>query len=234
MFLSKNNILNDKVAIVTGGSRGIGRAIALALAEQGCSIAINSRTESELKDAEKEIKPKAEVLAIKADVSKLSDVKKAVKEVIKKFGKINILVNNAGIGAYKSLDALSYGEIDSTLDTNLKGLIYFTKEALPYIRREAYGRIINISSGVGKVGIANFTAYCATKFGVIGFTEALAEELKKTKVYAVCPGSTDTRLYRSNFPYSRNFLIDKPEKVAKTVLRLCVYDNVRSGVSVDV
>jgi|ETNmetMinimDraft_2_1059921.scaffolds.fasta_scaffold104362_1 short-subunit dehydrogenase len=237
MFFSKNKnqILKNKVAIITGGSRGIGKAVAVALAEQGCNIVINSRTESELKEAEKEIESKnVDVLAIKADVSKLSDVKKVVKESIKKFKRINILVNNAGIGPYKSLKETSYQELESILDINLKGLIYFTKEALPYLQKEGFARIVNISSGIGKVGVANFTVYCAAKFGVIGFTEALADELKDIKVYSVCPGATDTKLYRSNFPYSRNFLIDKPEKIAKVVLKLCTTDNIKSGESVNV
>ena len=237
MLFSKNkkDVLKNKVAIVTGGGRGIGKAIALALAEHGCNIIITSRTESELKNAEKEIESKnVDVLAIKADISKLSDVKKVVDESIKKFNRINILVNNAGIGIYKPFESMDYKEIDSTLDINLKGLIYSTKESLPYIKKESYSRIINISSGLGKVGMKNFAVYCATKFGIIGFTESLARELKNGKVYSVCPGSVDTVLYRKNFPDSRNFLIDKPEKVAKVVLRLCTSDNVKSGAAIDV
>lgn len=235
LFSKNNNSLKGKVAVVTGGGRGIGKAIALAFAAEGCNVIINSRTESELRLAEKEIKAKnVNCLAIKADVSKLSDVKKVISETIKKFKKINILVNNAGIGPYKSLEEHSYEEINAILDINLKGLIYFTKEAIPYIKKEGFGRIINISSGIGKVGITNFTVYCATKFGIIGFTEALAGELNNAKVYAVCPGSTDTKLYRSNFPYSKNFLIDKPEKVAKVVLKLCISNDFRSGEAVDV
>ena len=126
IFLSKNN-LKDKVAIVTGSGRGIGKAIALILAENGCNIVICSRTEDELKKTKIEIEKKnAKVLAIKADVSKLNNVKAAVNETINKFGKINILVNNAGIGPYKSLDETSYEEVDAIIDINLKGLIYFT------------------------------------------------------------------------------------------------------------
>ena len=234
LFSKNNNPLKGKVAIVAGAGRGIGKAIALALAEQGCNVVINSRTESELRQAEKEIRAKnADVLAIKADVSNLSDVKKIINQTIKKFGKINILVNNAGIGPYKPLEGHSYKEIDDIIDINLKGLIYFTKEALPYLKKENYARIINISSGIGKVGIANFTVYCATKFGIIGFTQALADE-SKIRVYAVCPGATDTKFYRDNFPYSRNFMIDRPEKVAKVVLRLCISGDFRSGEAVDV
>lgn len=235
MFFPKNFSLKSKVAIVTGGSRGIGRAIALLLADRGCNIVIISRTISELMETEKEIKKKnVKVLAIKCDVSKLKDVKKVVKETIKEFKKINILVNNAGIGPYKSLDLLNYKEVDSILDINLKGMVYFSKESLPHLKKENYGRIINISSGLGKSGMANFTVYCASKFGAIGFSEALAGELKNIKVFSVCPGATDTKLYRTNFPYSKNFLIDRPEKVAKVVLNLCEPNNLKSGISVDV
>lgn len=236
MFFSKNNLKN-KVAIVTGGGRGIGKAIALLLAENGCNIVICSRTEKELKETAEKIKEKnAKVLAIKADVSKLNNVKGVVKETIKKFGKINILVNNAGIGPYKPLINTDYDEIDAIIDINLKGLIYFTRESLPYILKENYGRIINISSGAGKRGIANFTIYCATKFGVIGFTEALAGELRgNIKTYAVCPGATDTKLYRSNFPNSRNIFLDSPKKVAKVFLKVCMPDcKAKNGETVDV
>jgi 3-oxoacyl-[acyl-carrier protein] reductase len=235
MFLSKSN-LRGKVAIVTGGGRGIGRAIALLLAEEGCSVVICSRTEKELKEASEEIKKNnKDVLAIKADVSKLNNVKAVVNETIKKFGKIDILVNNAGIGPYKPLVETGYDEIDAIIDINLKGLIYFTKESLPYLKEE-YGRVINISSGIGKGGMANFTVYCATKFGVIGFTESLAGELKgNIKTYAVCPGAIDTRLYRSNFPNSRNIFLDSPKKVAKVVSKLCEPDcKVKNGGVVDV
>jgi len=236
LFSKNNNSLKGKVTIVTGAGRGIGKAIALLLAEQGCNVVIFSRTEKEIKDAEKEIKKKADVLALKADVSKLNDVKKVVKETIKKFGKINILINNAGVAMYRPLLNNNDKEIDAILDINLKGLIHFTKEALPYIEKGDYGRIVNISSGLGKFGMANFTVYCATKFGVVGFTEALAGELKgNVKVYTVCPGGTYTKMYLDMFPGSSKYQLDSPEKVAKVVLKVCMPDcGIRNGAVVDV
>lgn len=227
--------LKGKVAIVTGSSRGIGKAIAIALAREGCKIAICSRTESELRQAEKEIKSYTDIIAVKADVSKIEDAKRVVSETIRKFSKINILVNNAGIGTYAPFSQMQQKDIDLTLDINLKGAIYFAKEALPYIEMESYGRIINISSGLGKFGMANFALYCASKFGLIGFTEALAEELENTKVYAVCPGQTNTRMTTENFPEVDINSIDQPEDVAEVVLRLCMPDcTIKSGAAVDV
>lgn len=233
-MLSKE-MLTGKVAIVTGGSRGIGKAIAIALSMQGCEIAICARTESELRQAEMDIKKYSDAFAIRADVSKTEDVKRVVNKTIKKFKKINILVNNAGIGTYGPFLEMRQKSIDATLDINLKGVIYLTKEALPYIEKEGYGRVINISSGLGKFGMANFTLYCASKFGVIGFTEALAEELKNAKAYAVCPGQTNTRMTTENFPDVDVNSIDQPEDVAKVVLRLCMPNcNVKNGAAVDV
>ena len=233
LFSKGNNSLKGKVAIVTGGGRGIGKSIALLLADYECKVVIFSRTEKELKETEKEIKQKnVDVLALRADVSKLNDVKRVINGTIKKFVKINILVNNAGIAVYKSLSETNSNEIDNTIDINLKGLIHFTKESLPYIEKENYGRIVNISSGLGKFGMANFAVYCATKFGVIGFTEAIAEELKNNvKAYTVCTGGTDTKMY----PGTNRAFLDKPEKVAKVVLKVCMPDcRIKNGATVDV
>lgn len=235
-FKEKKLDLNGKVGIVTGSGRGIGKAIALLMAKNKCNVVVCSRTEKEINEATSEInKFNVDCLGLKCDVSKLDDVKRLVSKTIDKFGKINFLVNNAGIGPYKSLNNTDYKDVNEIIDINLKGVIFFTKEALQYLDQDYGNRIINISSGIGKRGIANFTVYCATKFGVIGFTEALAGELRKAKTYAVCPVATDTKLYRTNFPNSRNIFIDSPEKVAKAVLRLCdVNCDVKSGSSVDV
>jgi len=236
MFFSKIK-LKDKVAIVTGSGRGIGKAIALILAENRCKVVICSRTKKELDKVQKEIKRKnTDVLSIKCDVSKPLEIKKVVKETLKKFKKINILVNNAGIGPYKPFINHTQREIDSIIDVNLKGTMYFTKEVLEEIQKQDFGRIINISSGVGKKGIANFSVYCASKFGIIGFTEALGKELGgNIKAYAVCPKGTDTKLYHDNFPNSRNIFLDTPKSVARAVLKACKQDcKMENGKVIDV
>jgi 3-oxoacyl-[acyl-carrier protein] reductase len=143
-----------------------------------------------------------------------------VNATIKKFDKIDILVNNAGVAVYKDFSKMDMDEINSILDINLKGLILCTKYFLPHMQKRNYGRIINISSGAGKIGIAKFAVYCASKFGVIGFTEALAEELPRDiRVNAVCPGGVDTQMYASTFGERPSL---KPEHIAKKVLPLCM------------
>lgn len=226
--------LKGQAAIITGSARGIGRAIAIALAKEGCNIVVNSRTKKEVEATAKEIeKLGVSALPIVADISKEKDIEKIVEATMKKFGCIYILVNNAGVGLYKDFIEMSTEEINNTLDINLRGLILCTKAVLPIMLKQKYGRIINISSGAGKAGIAGLAVYCASKFGVIGFTEALADELPENiKVYAVCPGGVDTKMYVSMFGQHPSL---KPEDIAKKALPLCMPDSkTRSGSSIEV
>mgnify|MGYP001558988048 CR=1 FL=1 len=226
--------LKDQSAIVTGSARGIGRAIAIALAKEGCNVVINSRTKKEVDATAKEIeKMNVDVLPVVADVSNEKDVERMVDETIKKFNRIDILVNNAGVAIYKNFIDTSKEEWDRIIDVNLKGIFLCTKAVLPVMLKQKYGRIVNISSGAGKTGIAGLAVYCATKFGVIGFTEALADELPDSiKVYAVCPGSVDTKMYVSTFGTHPSL---KPEDIAKKTLPLCMPDTKeRSGRSIEV
>ncbi len=214
--------LKGKVAIVTGSGRGIGKSIALELAKQGCKVVVTSRTKKEIDETVKEISYDA--LGIISDVSDYNSVKKIVGETIKKFGKIDILVNNAGLAVRKHFSQTEKEEWDKMVDVNLKGAFNFTKEVLPIMLIQKSGWIINISSGAGKTGIPGLSVYSATKFGLIGFTEALAQEVENdgVKVYCVCPGSTDTKMYRDLFPGSE--AVSKPEDIAEVVLKLCKPD----------
>ncbi len=146
-----------------------------------------------------------------------------MKTIVKKFSKINVLINNAGVVFWKELLEQEDEEIENQIRTNLEGLIKVTKYCLPYVKE----MIINISSGAGKTGHATLTTYCATKFGVRGFTQALARELKEIKVYSVNPGRTKTRM--------TDFSGDSPEKVAEIIFNTALGNyKIPSGGDVDV
>jgi len=156
-------------------------------------------------------------------VSQVEDVKKLVDLVIKRFGQIDILVNNAGTGYYKPFLETSEKEWDTTLDTNLKGVFLLCKKTVPHMTE---GLIVNVSSGAGKSGFPNFTAYCASKFGLIGFSESLSKELNNVKICTLCPGPVDTKLYRDNFGHSPP---TQPEEIANIIIDLCMNDDYPSG-----
>ncbi|MFH1308283.1 MAG: SDR family oxidoreductase [archaeon] len=192
-------ILDEKIAVVTGGGGGIGRIICLDLARHGASVIILARSRNEI-ERTKELILKNEGAAISyvCDVSNEKDVKKTVLKIVKKYGKIDILINNAGVKFKKSLVETSLEDYERIMNTNLKGTFLLSKYILPYIPKNDKGVIINISSGAGKLGIKDLSVYCASKFAVIGLTEALALELiSKVKVYTVCPGDVEPSPYHS-------------------------------------
>ncbi len=186
----------SKVALITGASRGIGKQIAITLAKEGFDIAVNYRSEnSELQELEREIKShNVEFIAVKGDVSVFEDTEKIVKEVIDKFGKIDVLVNNAGITKDTLLMRMKKEDFESVIDVNLIGTFNVTKNVIPYMMKARSGRIINISSVVGIAGNAGQTNYAASKAGIIGFTKSLAKEVgsRNILVNAVAPGFIQT------------------------------------------
>ncbi|HXN06998.1 MAG TPA: SDR family NAD(P)-dependent oxidoreductase [Nitrospiria bacterium] len=190
-------ILKDKIAIVSGGGTGIGLAITEALVDAGARVMICARNFDRLSLAAKEINERQgeeRVLPIKVDVKKKEEVEKSVEEVIRKWGDLHILVNNSGRSGRIPLlsgDSAAWFDI---LETNLNGMYFFCKAALRVMKDQAGGRIINISSILGKIGVPGYTAYCASKHGVIGFTSALALEVasRGITVNAICPGWVDT------------------------------------------
>lgn len=191
-------MLKDKIALVTGGSRGIGRSIALKLAENGAKIAINYANNSEKADGViEEIKDLGvDAISIKADVSSEEDVKSLIKSVEKDLGKIDILVNNAGITRDNLLIRMKTEDFEDVLDVNLKGTFLCTKAVSRAMMKKKYGKIINITSVVGIVGNAGQANYSASKAGVIGFTKSIAKELasRGIRVNAVAPGFIDTEM----------------------------------------
>jgi len=188
--------LSTKVALVTGGGSGIGRGICKKLAEHGASvIAVDINLAGAEETIEQLKQYKINSLAIKADVSNSADVKNAVDKVIKEFGRIDILCNNAGISLIRDTIDLDEKDWDRHMNINAKGVFLFSREVAPYmIKKGEGGRIINTASYLGKIAAPGLSHYCASKFAVVGFTQSLAVELGKYRitVNAVCPGDVDT------------------------------------------
>jgi 3-oxoacyl-[acyl-carrier protein] reductase len=172
-------MLSGKVAIVTGGSRGIGRAIVQALAREGAKVAF---TYVQNKAAAEEIANGDTIVAFQADVANFDQAKDLAKQVKDKFGRIDILVNNAGITRDKLLLMMAEKDWDDVLDTNLKGAFNLTKPVVSIMLRQRSGTILNISSISGIVGMAGQVNYSSSKAGMIGFTKALAKEIAKTNI----------------------------------------------------
>ena len=224
-----NFVEQDKyTAIVTGSTRGIGKETALLLLQKGLNVIISSRSQQSVDNVIQEIldkfpSKKENVLGLKCDVSKQSDVKNLVDISIKKFRRIDFLINNAGIVYYKSIMKTTVEEWDKTIDINLKGIFLFTNEVLPYMIENKSGVIVNVSSGAGKSGFPNLSAYCASKFGIIGFTESVAKDVAdnyNVKIMAICPGGVDTKMIDdivdNGYNLSNKNLM-KPEQVAKKI-----------------
>jgi len=189
--------LKDKVALITGASRGIGKACALILAEEGCSVAICGRNQETLDEAADEIRTKGtEVLTVQVDVTKSENNKNFVSHALKKFGRIDILVNNAGTGRLSDPMELPEEEFRYNMDLMLFGPIQCSKEVIPPMRTQGWGRIINISSIFGKQP-GGLMDYDAIKAAVIMFTKDLSNYLAKDNILvnAVCPGPTRTPLW---------------------------------------
>jgi len=179
--------------LVTGGGRGIGRAIALAFAEPGATVAIASRTRSQLEETGAAIEKRgARALLLAADVTDEASVAAAFTLVRKACAAIDVLVNNAGVGGGKPIDQTDTASWRRILDTNVWGTFLVTRQAAPLLSDG--GRIVNISSVLGRFGVPGYTAYCASKHAVIGFTRALALELagRRITVNAICPGWVET------------------------------------------
>jgi 3-oxoacyl-[acyl-carrier protein] reductase len=224
--------LKGKTAVVTGGSRGIGKSIALELASKGANVVVNYTKNIESAEAVvREIKAMGvSGMAIKADVSNNAEVENLVNEVLNTFGSIDILVNNAGITRDNLIIRMTEKDFDDVINTNLKGAFICTKAVSKVMIKQKAGKIINISSVVGIIGNAGQSNYAAAKAGLIGFTKSMAKELAKRgiNVNAVAPGFIETDMtsklpekvkeeFINNIPLTR---IGKPQDIAKTVLFL--------------
>lgn len=189
----KKNVMDDKVALITGGSKGIGFGIAEALLKDGFKVAITSRSQNSADSAAKELNDSENVLALAADVKNYQSQKDAVAKVLEKWGKIDVLVANAGVGHFSSILDMDVGTWQDTIDTNLTGVFYSVKSAVEEIKKSK-GYIITISSLAGTNFFEKGSAYNASKFGLTGFTQSIMLDLRKfgVKVSTIMPGSVAT------------------------------------------
>jgi len=230
--------LKNKIAIVTGAGRGIGKSIVLELAKEGANVVVSDIDLKECQNVYNEIKNiGSDAIAIKCDVSKKSDVDSMVKKTIQKFKRIDILVNNAGVFLTKPFIRMTEKDWDFVLDINLKGVFFCTNVVAKQMLKQKSGKIILISSVAGKVGIMNASAYCASKAGIISLTKELAVELSlyNINVNAIAPGVIATRMTKDMLkdektkevllkktPLGR---VGKPEEISKAVVFLASGDS---------
>ncbi|HTN87076.1 MAG TPA: SDR family oxidoreductase [Sorangium sp.] len=187
--------LKDKIALITGASRGIGRASALALSREGAVVVGVARTAADLDALERELRAAGgRGLMIEADVTRAASVAACVERAVGELGRVDILVNNAGIGGYRPFLEWSEDDYDRIMATNMKGTWLFCREVIPHMRRQGGGHIINVASVAGLQGYPNEAIYCASKFAQVGLTQALDREFwqENIKVSAVCPGGVET------------------------------------------
>ena len=226
--------LNGKVALITGASKGLGKAMALALAGAGANLALNSRNLEQLKEtanAARKLGARADVF--QADVSQEQSVLQLEKQVSAKFGKVQILINNAGINIRKPVTDFTLAEWNQVMDTNLTGAFLMCRSFVPLMKGQGYGRIINLTSIMSHVALAGRTAYAASKTGLLGFTRALALELvsEQITVNGISPGPVATELNRpilDNPELNKQFVSKIPlgrwgkeEEIAQLALYLC-------------
>lgn len=237
--------LEGTVAVVTGGGRGIGRSIAEELSGGGARIVVNyARSKEAAEELCAGLSENAEAVALQADVSDPDQASSLIEGAVERFGRIDLLVNNAGINVDKTLKKLSVEDWDSVVHTNLDSCFYTVKAALPHFTGQGYGKIVNISSFVGQAGNIGQTNYAAAKAGIIGFTKSAARELAKENitVNAVCPGFVETDMFAnvpekiqeqilSSIPLGR---LGSPQEVARAVLYLVTDGGYMTGQTIDI
>lgn len=215
--------LQGRTAIITGGGRGIGLHTAQLLAEQGCSVVLAARGETEIRAAAEAIhQTGGRALPVCCDVAVEREVRSLVDATAEQFGGINIVINNAGGVCRELLVDTSVEQWDHVLQSQVRGTFLVTRLALPHLLAAGWGRVLTVSSMAGKIGVARRVAYCTAKWGQIGFTEALDEELQGTGVRAhvVCPGPVATRMRAEGYPNEDPESLIQPETVARQIVSL--------------
>jgi NAD(P)-dependent dehydrogenase (short-subunit alcohol dehydrogenase family) len=234
--------LLNKVAIITGGSSGIGRATSILFAREGAKVVIASRDPEEGREVVDVIKKAGgKAVFVRTDVSKEAEVKSLIDFTVKLFGRVDVLYNNAGIELAKTVAETSGEELDNILNVNLKGVFYGCKHAIPYMLKQGGGSIINTASIAGLVGTPNLAAYCASKGGIVLLTKSMALDYAKNsiRINCVCPGAVMTPMIKrfvekapdpeqamkaldAEHPIGR---IGRPEEIANAVLFLAGEDS---------
>ena len=215
--------LANQVAIVTGAGRGIGRATALAFAREGADLVLAARTAPEIETVAAEVREIGrQAVAIPTDVTQKSRVNAMVAQAYERFGEVDILVNNAGFASHNPIPEIPEEIWDTTIAVNLKGLFLCTQAVFGRMCERGRGHIVNVSSVSGMNGHVRGGAYCASKFGAIGFTEVTAAEGRPhgVKASVVCPGPVDTRMRRENHHDPEPEKLTRPEDVADLILFL--------------
>jgi len=212
------------VALVTGAGRGIGRATAEALAAAGYRVVLAELSARLGRRAERALSRRgAEALFVETDVADARSVARMAGVVRRRVGHLDCLVNNAGVLEPGPLTRVREAAVQRMLAVNLAGPVLVTRALLPLMRRRRRASIVNVASLLGKVGMADYVTYCASKFGVVGFTEALADELRDTDigVWAVCPGQVDTPLaWKTGVSRAERKGLIRPESVARVIVQL--------------
>jgi short-subunit dehydrogenase len=218
-------MLKDKVIFISGASSGIGALMAIRLAERGAIPVLTGRNVERLKEISAAIKGKNAYYSM--DVTDNEQVKKTIDAVIAKYGKIDVLLNNAGYGQFEDFMSMPVESFEKMMDTNYMGIVRCTKAVIPHMAKQGSGHIVNIASLAGKLGTAKSTSYTATKHAVLGFTNSLRMELRGQgiQVSAVNPGPIDTPFFSLADPsgsYVKNvsWFMMKPEYVVKGIIRL--------------
>jgi NADP-dependent 3-hydroxy acid dehydrogenase YdfG len=211
--------LKDKVAIVTGASKGIGKAIAEHYGREGAKLVISARHQETLLSVRDELKSGGvEAIPVVADMSNEDDIKGLIKTAFDAFGRIDVLVNNAGFGIFKPVSEMTTEEYDQLFSVNMRGTFIASREVLKYMTRQNDGVIVNIASLAGKNAVENGAVYAATKWAMLGFGRSLMLEVRKynIRVIAICPGSVDTDFSSSNLKNRDKIL--KPEDIAEAAV----------------
>ena len=219
--------LNGKVAIVTGASAGIGRGSALGLAREGARLVLTARRQDRLEALGAEVRALgSEATIVAGDARQESTARQSIDTALRTFGRLDILINNAGAGNYKNLVDTSAEEYDELMTTNMRSTFLFTRHAVPVMLKQKEGLVLMISSMAGLYGFAGEAVYCATKFAQVGFAQALDKELRTSgiKVGVICPGGVKTEFALGRGRTERNVADSKmlePSDVASAVLLAC-------------